>query len=351
MRRVGVICLGRGTYTKGELGSLTDAARPDPCRIRRQLVERADRERVRSGRRPLAELDRMDRFSELHLRGENAAALIFVGSVIDARSLADDLDVVAVCGNSMGWYTALHVAGALGFDDGFRLVETLGGYQADGIVGGQVIVPVVDASWRPDPAARLAVAAALADARARGLRAWTSIHLGGYEVLAGEDDAMRFLLKALPASKMGERDYPFQLKNHSAFHTPLLAETSSRALEELQDLRWSAPAVTLIDGRGHRFSPRTARGEDLYRYTLGPQVTETFDFTTSVRVLLREFAPDALVLLGPGDSLGGAIGQVLIQEGWAGLHSREDFLARQKGSEPILYAMARPDQYDAVAAR
>jgi acyl transferase domain-containing protein len=191
---------------------------------------------------------------------------------------------------------------------------------------------------------------ALETVRQSGLRAWDSIRLGGYRVLAGEQDAVRLLLQTLPRSKVGEREYPFQLLGHSAFHTPLMQPASEQGLDLLSDLRWGPPHVPLIDGRGHVFDPRTARPEDLRDYTLGHQVVTTFDFTTSLRVVLREFAPDALVLLGPGDTLGGAIAQILVAEGWSGLRSKSAFLERQRSDTPILFSMGRPEQFARVAA-
>ena len=349
-RRVAIVCPGRGTYGPTELGCLTSTERPDPGGVRAQLLARADAWRASIGRPLLAELDRRERFGAVHMAGENAAALIFTASAADARSLRSDLEVVAVCGNSMGWYTALHVAGCLSFDDGLRLVDTMGGMQKDGIIGGQVIEPVVDEEWRPDPERRRRVTEVLDGIRARGFAAEWSIHLGGFEVLAGEDDAVRLLLKELPREKMGKREYPFQLLGHAAFHTPLMEDVARRGREELADLPFTAPRIPLVDGRGFVFDTVTTRGEDLFDYTLGHQVTRTFDFTTCVRVVMREFAPDALVLLGPGDTLGGAIGQVLVEEGWAGIHSKTDFLSRQASEDPLLHSMGRPEQLRQVLA-
>jgi acyl transferase domain-containing protein len=313
-------------------------------------LARADAWRTGAGRTSLAELDGRERFGAAHLAGENAAALIYVASAMDAAALAPDLDVVAVCGNSMGWYTALHVSGALDFDAGLRLADTMGTFQRDGLVGGQVLVPVVDEAWGPDPLAQAAVEGALQTVQRAGHQAWISIRLGGYLVLAGDQEAVRLLLKVLPRSRVGEREYPFQMLGHSAFHTPLMAETGERGRIALADLPSGPPAASLVDGTGRIWRPLPTRPADLLAYTLGRQVVETFDFTTCVRVLLREFAPDALVLLGPGDSLGGVLGQILVSEGWAGLRSKQEFAARQRSEEPILYAMGRPEQYRRVAA-
>jgi tripartite-type tricarboxylate transporter receptor subunit TctC len=47
-------------------------------------------------------------------------------------------EIVGVCGNSMGWYTALTAGGALPLADGVQLIETFGGWQRDNVIGGQV---------------------------------------------------------------------------------------------------------------------------------------------------------------------------------------------------------------------
>jgi malonyl CoA-acyl carrier protein transacylase len=300
----------------------------------------------------LSELDRLPRFGSVHLKGENAAALIFTGSAADAAVLDPELDVVAVLGNSMGWYTALHVAGVLSFEDGLRLADTMGGYQADeGVIGGQVIVPVVGTDWRPDPALEHAVADVIESVRRAGPRVWPSIHLGGFEVIAGDLEAVHLLLQSLPRTRIGERDYPFQLLGHSAFHTPLMASTAARGRQDLSGLPWSAPKVSLVDGRGFHFRPHTTHPDALRTYTLDTQVQEPFDFAMSLRVVLREFAPDALVLLGPGDTLGGAIGQVLVRERWSGIVSKAAFVERQMSESPYLFAMARAEQRLRVARK
>ena len=76
-------------------------------------------------------------------------------------------------------------------------------------------------------------------------------------------------------------------------------------------------------------------------YTFGAQVTEPFDFTATVRVALREWAPEQLVLTGPGNTLGGVVGQILCAEGWGGVQRRADFGARQDSGSPLVTSMGR----------
>jgi [acyl-carrier-protein] S-malonyltransferase len=245
--------------------------------------------------------------------------------------------VCCVIGNSMGWYTALALAGALPLDDGLRLIETMGQYQAGNVVGGQVLYPLVDDEWRARPSPELDESLATID----GLH--VSIRLGGQVVLGGTNEAVAAAMKRLPARKVGDRDAPMQLPLHSAFHTPLLRATSERAFADLADLRWQAPRVPLVDGRGAVFRPRHADPAAIRDYTLGHQVVEPYDFTASVRVAIREYAPDALVLLGPGGNLGGPVAQVLIADAWHGIASKTEFQRAQREA-PYVISMARPEQ-------
>ena len=58
-----------------------------------------------------------------------------------------------------------------------------------------------------------------------------------------------------------------------------------------------------------------------------------------MQVALREFAPETVVLPGPGNTLGGIVGQVLAAEGWRGVRSKADFLEMQSGSAPFVVSM------------
>ena len=66
-----------------------------------------------------------------------------------------------------------------------------------------------------------------------------------------------------------------------------------------------------------------------------------FDFTASVRVALREFAPDLLCLPGPGNTLGSICAQIAIAERWRGLDSRAAFETVQESDAPIIWSMRR----------
>ncbi|MBI4576161.1 MAG: ACP S-malonyltransferase [Planctomycetes bacterium] len=346
-RRAALVCPGRGSYGREALGSLGRAAAGGERAQR--LLEEAEAARRARGGEALAALDSTAEFDPArHLGPANASALTFVGGALEAELLAarGSLEVVAVGGNSLGWYTALAVAGALDFPSAFRLVETVAALQEAAETrragGGQVLYPVVDEEWRADEGRREAVERSLEAAGTAGGAVWRSIRYGAYEVLGGDARGLDALRAALPPVRHGGRDYPAVPGRHLAFHTPLMAGLSAAAREALADLAWAAPRLPLVDGRGVQWRPRWADPAALAAYTLGTQMVETFDLVATARVVLREYAPEVLVALGPGDTLGAALGAVLVEEGWSGVRSRSDFLERQRGDAPLVLSMGRP---------
>jgi malonyl CoA-acyl carrier protein transacylase len=166
-----------------------------------------------------------------------------------------------------------------------------------------------------------------------------SIHLGGYIVIAGEQNQLDHLLSTLPAIDK----YPFQIPFHSAFHTDLLSGVPSLAHSSLGDKIFNRPNIPIVDGRGNIWSPWSTDEKELYNYTLNDQITSTYDFSKSISVSLKEFCPDHIVLLGPGNSLGAPVAQVLINHNWNELKTKTDFLNSQ-GSNPYIISMGLEEQ-------
>lgn len=339
-KRAVVICPGRGSYGKDNLGSLKDRK---SIQLDLQLI---DSERQKRNYPSISELDGAESFkTSLHTKGEHASPLIYACSKADFLEInRDEIDIVAIAGNSMGWYLTLAFAGALNPSDSYHLIQTMGSMMESGLVGGQIIYPVVDENWIFDQSKIQTIEKTLLEVNELpDCEAFTSIHLGGYKVLAGNKKAISELLKRLPKLD----DYPFQLVNHGAFHTPLLKEISETAEHSLYRIQFQNPKIPMIDGRGHIWSTYGTSRKDIYDYTLGHQVTETYDFTKSIEVAVKEFAPDALILLGPGNSLGGAIGQTLIKNHWLGLSNKAEFIERQKQA-PYLISMGVEAQRELV---
>lgn len=332
-----VVCPGRGTYGKNEFGYLKrhHSARSD-------LVSRFDALRAERGQPTLSELDGADRFSvALHTRGDVASPLIFAASYLDFLAIdRNRFDIAAVTGNSMGWYTALACGGAVRGEDGFRIVDAMGENSQAGAPGGQVLVQTVDENWREIPGYRSRLLALGEAINGReGASLFLSIDLGGMLVFAGNEAGLEALLAEAPVNPARE---PMRLVNHGPFHTPLMQGSSDRAFR-LPASWFGSPERPMIDGRGHIWRPHASDPAELRNYTFGTQILEPYDFTRAIQVAVLEHAPDRIILLGPGDTLGGAIAQALISINWLGLASKADFQKLQS-SEPSLLAMGREDQ-------
>ena len=333
-----VVCPGRGTYGKAELGYLRRHHGD-----RTELIAAFDRLRSERGQPTLSELDGAERFSPaLHTRGDIASPLIFAASYADFLTIdRTRFDVAAVTGNSMGWYTTLAVAGAVSAENGFRIVDAMGENSQAGEPGGQVLLTLVDEAWREVPGLRGEVLALVEAIGARpGAALHVSIDLGGMLVLAGDEAGLAALLAEAPPNPVRE---PMRLVNHGPFHTPLMQGSSDRAMADLPAGWFGSPDVPMIDGRGHVWRPFATAPAALRDYTFVAQILETYDFTRAIHVAVREHAPDRIILLGPGDTLGGAIAQALIAIGWRGLRSKADFQAMQ-AADPFLISMGREDQ-------
>ena len=332
-----LVCPGIGSYGASALGSLPGD---------HPAVAAADAIRLEYGLEPLTDLDRADRIDPgRHLRPANAAALTFVATLLDAERAMADHRLVAIIGSSMGWFSAIAAAAALPFEDAFRLVQEVALLReraaADPAAGGQVIYPLAGPDWQRSAELEAAVLDVLADAGAGERQVFESIDLGSFVVLAGDGAGVARLIERLPAVKAGARQFPLRLAAQGPDHTPLAEDVADAAADRLTGLRWQQPATTLIDGRGVRWTPWGTDPTSLRAYTLGTQLTRPYQFATSLRVALREYAPGLVVLAGPGGTLGSIAGGVIVGEGFRGLRSRAAFEEAQHSSRPVVLSMGR----------
>jgi [acyl-carrier-protein] S-malonyltransferase len=337
-----VLCPGRGTYNKSELGYLHRLHADKTA-----FLDMADAQRARLHLPGVRKLDGRETYAaSVHSRGDNASPLIFACSYADFLSIdRDAIDIVAVTGNSMGWYTALACGGALDAANGFALVDTMGRLMHEASIGGQLIHTTLDENWQNVPGRDEELRARIAAIHGHdGAQLYVSIELGGMLVVAGNERGLAEFVRQTPA---GPGRFPLSLQNHAAFHTPLQAPVMDEARRSLPQDWFVQPRLPLIDGAGRIWRPHMTDTAALWDYTLGAQIVEPYDFTRAVQVALREFAPDCLILLGPGDTLGGAVAQSMLACAWHGLRSKDDFVQTQART-PFLVSMGRDDQRQAV---
>ena len=337
-QRVVVIAPGRGCYNKEELGYLS-RNHPDKA----GFIADIDDYRRACGQTPIADLDAESKYSfKLHTPGENASALIYACAMADFMDIdTERYEIVAVTGNSMGWYIALALSGALNAESAIGVINTMGSMMTDGLIGGQLIYPEMNECWQADTLQSASIDEVIREVnRQEGCELFTSIFLGGYRVLAGNEAGLKQAEVLLP--KIDER-YPMRLYNHGAFHSPLLKGISEQGKSLLPPSLFQSPNIPLVDGRGQIWTQYSTDIAALWDYTLGHQVVEPYDFSTAVAVAVKEFAPDKIIVLGPGNTLGGPVAQSLIAQQWFGWRSKADFSQAQL-EEPKLIAMGNEAQ-------
>jgi acyl transferase domain-containing protein len=329
-----VICPGRGTYNATELGYLKRHHMD-----RADLVARLDAYRASQGQPTISELDGAEKYSpSFHMPGDNASLLIYACALADFAAIdRDRFEIVAVTGNSMGWYLALSCAGVVDFDAGAQLVNNMGRLMHEKGQGGQVIWSMADTDWRIDPAKAAEVDKVLAEAR--DMQVHVSIRLGAMIVFAADEPGMKWLMERLPKDDR----FPMKLNYHAAFHSPLLDHIVPLAYATNPVADFGGGVIPAIDGTGRMWSPRAFDPAAIYDYTLGAQINHTYDFTRAIQVAAREFCPDRIAVLGPGTTLGAPVAQAIIQCGWHGLTGKADFQTRQ-AENPLLISMGMPDQ-------
>ena len=336
-KRALVVCPGRGTYNAAELGYLKThhAARLD-------IVAAVDAVRVARGQAPVSLLDSADKYApSVHMTGDNASALIYACAIADFAAIdRDRFDIVAVTGNSMGWYLALACADILSLGGGAQLVNNMGGLMHQHGVGGQIVWSTVDDDWKNLLDKTLVLRQLLDEAQTLShLSVSISIRLGGMIVFAGDEAGLKWLMERLPKDDR----FPLRLMHHAAFHSPLLEHVVSMARAENDMGDFGPGQIPAIDGQGRIWSPGAFDVNAIYDYTLGAQLTDTYDFTRAVQVAAAEFAPDTIIILGPGTTLGAPTIQALIASGWRGLSGKADFQSRQN-DDPFMISMGMADQ-------
>jgi [acyl-carrier-protein] S-malonyltransferase len=336
-KRALVICPGRGTYNATELGYLKTyhAARQD-------IIAAVDAVRTAKGQTTVSQLDAADKYAaSVHMTGDNASALIYACAMSDFAAIdREQYDIVAVTGNSMGWYLALACAGIVDLAGGARLVNNMGGVMHQHGAGGQIVWSICDENWNVQKDKLLFINNLMIESSIISeVSIHVSIRLGGMIVFAADEAGLKWLMERLPKDDR----FPLRLMHHAAFHSPLLNHVVpiARAGNPLSD--FGAGEIPAIDGQGRIWSPRAFSREAIYDYTLCAQLTESYDFTRAVQVAAAEFAPDTVIVLGPGTTLGAPTVQALIASGWRGLSGKADFQARQQ-EELMLISMGISEQ-------
>lgn len=216
---------------------------------------------------------------------------IFLHSVILAATLGEEFKPDMVAGHSLGEFSALVAAGALGFEDGLRLVATR--------------AMAMQKACEANPSTMAAVLA-LPDEKVEEICATVddivapaNYNCPGQVVISGTNAGIDAACEKLLAAGAKRA---LKLKVGGAFHSPLMEpakEELTRAIEAADFHKPVCPVYQNVDGK-----PHTDPAE--IKANLIAQLTAPVRWTQDVQAMIADGA-DEFVELGPGKVLQGLI--------------------------------------------
>jgi [acyl-carrier-protein] S-malonyltransferase len=226
--------------------------------------------------------------AELTLTTNAQPALLFAGVALARLMAREGVTPAALAGHSVGEYTALCVAGAIGVEDAVRAVVERGRAMSE--------------ASPPGVSSMAAVLGAPVHAVERALEGEGDVWLANYNtptqtVIAGTVPALQ---RVEPALREAGARRVLGLNVAAAFHTPLMKPAGARLRRVLDGMEWRAPAVPVIanvDAQPYEGEPAIADG-------LERQLSAPVRWSSCVATL-RELGCDAAVELGPKRALSG----------------------------------------------
>ena len=201
-----------------------------------------------------------------------------------------------VAGHSLGEYTAAVASGALGLEDGMRLVARRGALMAQS----QSERPGAMAAIIGLPSER--VQQLCDEAAAEGSVAPANLNTPSQIVCSGEEAAV---MKLLELAQAAGADKAIRLKVGAAFHSELMQPTQQRMAEAMADVEWSDPETPLV---GNATGELKTTGDEV-REALVAQIASPVLWVDCVRTLIDQGC-DTFLELGSGRTLSGLVRQI-----------------------------------------
>src|SRR3954471_7952914 len=152
-----------------------------------------------------------------------------------ARGIIDDADVSVLAGLSLGEYTALHLGGAISFEDGLKLVAARGRYMQEAAVATpSSMVAIVGADEG-------AVTKLCEENAQTEVLVPANFNAPGQIVVSGSKGACERIAAA--ASAAGYKAVPLVVAG--AFHSPIMQSGADKMKVELERVTFNPPRATV----------------------------------------------------------------------------------------------------------
>jgi [acyl-carrier-protein] S-malonyltransferase len=223
-------------------------------------------------------------------------ALFAVSLAVHDAAREAGLEPDYVAGHSLGEYTAAVAAGALGVEDGMRLVARRGKLMANA------------QSERPGAMAAIIglpseqVEELCERASEAGVVAPANLNTPVQTVCSGEDAA---IAKLLELAEEAEAKKAVRLPVGAAFHSVLMEPVQEEMGAAMEEVDWSDPDTPLV---GNATGEVKSTADDV-REALRAQIASPVLWHDSVRTLVGEGC-DTFLELGPGRVLTGLVRQI-----------------------------------------
>jgi [acyl-carrier-protein] S-malonyltransferase len=201
-----------------------------------------------------------------------------------------------VAGHSLGEYSALVAAGAIGFADAVRTVRRRGEYMQDAVpvgVGGMAAILGLDLP---------AIEAACLEAAGDEVVSAANVNSPGQVVIAGHAAAVD---RASELCRARGAKRTVKLPVSAPFHCSLMKPAQDRLLAELRAVAFRDPATPLVNN----VDARVVRDAEGCREGLVRQVSGAVRWQQSIELLVREGVA-TFVEVGPGTVLGGLVRKI-----------------------------------------
>jgi [acyl-carrier-protein] S-malonyltransferase len=201
-----------------------------------------------------------------------------------------------VAGHSLGEYSALVAAGAIGFADAVRTVRRRGEYMQEAVpvgVGAMAAILGLDL---------VAIEEACREAAQNEVVSPANVNSPGQVVIAGHAAAV---VRASERCLAKGARRAVKLPVSAPFHCALMRPAQERLLPELRAVPFHDPAAPLVNN----VDARVARDAETCREGLVRQVTGAVRWQESVELLVRE-GVTTFVEVGPGTVLGGLVRKI-----------------------------------------
>jgi len=280
MAGIAVVFAGQGAQSVGMGRDLAEAS--EGCR---RLFERAD-EVLGYG---LSQICFEGPETELTKSNHCQPAIFTVSTACYAalRERMPDVEFVGTGGLSLGEWSALHMAGALSFEDTLRVLEARGRFMQEACEardGAMVSVIGLDET-------------AIEDICTRTGTSVSNLNCPGQTVISGERAGV---VQAAEQAEQAGAKRAVMLNVAGAYHSPLMAPAAERLGAYLADVDIAMPRIPVVSN----VSGRLHGGPDEIRAAMTAQVTSSVRWIDCVESLKAEGA-STLLECGPGKVLSG----------------------------------------------